>query len=133
MKKTHFIITLLVVILSLTALQAQDTHTVDFEPAGVGSDWNWTVDENDDDPSLEFVANPDNGGINTSATAAKFTARVTGQPWALCFTSDDGEFTFDGTNSIVTIMVNKPVISDIGFKVEGISGNQHIWFNGDHS
>jgi len=76
--------------------------------------------------TLEFVANPATDGINTSATTAMFTARLTGQPWALCFTSDDGEYTFDETNSTVTIMVYKSVISDIGLKVEGMSGNHQI-------
>ncbi len=101
---------------------AQSTHTIDFEPAGVGADWDWTVSDNDDNPPLEFVANPLIGGINTSATTAKFIARLTGQPWALCFTDDDGQFTFDATNSTVTMMVYKPVISDVGFKVEGGTG-----------
>jgi len=105
---------------------AQSTHTIDFEPAGVGAGWDWTVAENADNPPLEFIANPVSSGINTSATVAKFTARVTGQPWALCFTDDDGEFTFDATNSTVTIMVYKTVISDVGFKVEGLSGNHQI-------
>jgi len=99
----------------------QSTHTVDFEPAGVGAGWDWTVAENADNPPLEFIANPVSGGINTTATVAKFTARLTGNPWALCFTDDDGEFTFDATNATVTIMVYKPVISNIGMKFEGSS------------
>ena len=101
---------------------AQSTHTVDFEPAGVGADWIWIVGENADNPPLEFVANPFIGGINTSATTAKFTARLTGNPWALCFTDSDGQFTFDAANSTITMMVYKPVISDVGFKVEGGTG-----------
>ncbi len=99
---------------------AQSTHTVNFETPGVGADWVWTVSENADNPPLEFVTNPVIGGINTSTTVAKFTARLAGNPWALCFTSGDGAFTFDATNSIVKIMVFKTVISDVGFKVEGI-------------
>ena len=102
---------------------AQSTHTVDFEPAGVGAGWTWIMAENADNPPLEFVANTVSGGINTSATVAKFTARVAGNPWALCFTDDDGQFTFDATNSIIKIMVYKPVISDVGFKVEGGTGS----------
>ena len=98
---------------------AQSTHTIDFETPGVGADWAWAVAENLDNPPLEFVANPAIGGINTSATVAKFTARLAGNPWALCFTSDDGVFTFDATNSTITIMVYKSVISNVGFKVEG--------------
>jgi len=101
---------------------AQPTHTVDFEPAGVGADWDWIVGENGDNPPLEFIANPVSGGINTSPTVAKFIARQAGNPWALFFTDDDGEFTFDATNSIVKIMVYKPVISPVHFKVEGATG-----------
>jgi hypothetical protein len=100
---------------------SQSTHTVNFEPAGVGANWAWTMAENADNPPLEFVANPVSGGINTSATVAKFTARATGNPWALCFTDDDGEFTFDAGNAIVKIMVYKPVISNVGIKFEGMS------------
>ncbi len=100
---------------------AQSLHTVDFEPGGVGADWTWSVFENADNPPLEFVANPASGGINTSATVAQFTARAAGNPWALCLTDSDGEFTFDATNSTVKIMVYKPVISPVAVKFEGIS------------
>jgi hypothetical protein len=115
----------LLVLLALNVF-AQSTHTIDFEPSGIGAGWDWTVAENSDNPPLEFITNPVGGGINTSATVAKFTARLAGNPWALCFTSDDGEFTFDATNSTVKIMVYKTVVSDIGFKVEGFSGNHQI-------
>ena len=127
MKKTFVFYIALLFIISLSNLAfAQATHTIDFENGGVGADWNWIVAENDDNPPLEFIANPVSGGINTSATVAKFTARLTGQPWALCHTSDDGVFTFDASNSTVTIMIHKPVISDVGLKFEGQSGNHQI-------
>ena len=100
---------------------AQSTHTVNFETPGVGADWAWTMTENADNPPLEFIANPVSGGINTSTTVAKFTARATGNPWALCFTDGDGVFTFDASNSTVKIMVYKPVISNVGIKFEGFS------------
>lgn len=103
-------------------LFAQPTHTIDFEPAGVGAGWDWTVGENDDNPPLEFIANPVSGGINTSPTVAKFTARQTGNPWALVFTDDDGEFTFDAGNATVTIMVYKATTSPVHIKFEGGTG-----------
>lgn len=102
-------------------LFAQPTHTIDFEAGGVGANWEWIVSENADNPPLEFIANPVSGGINTSAMVSKFTARQTGNPWALFFTDDDGQFTFDATNTTVKIMVYKPVISPVHFKVEGLS------------
>jgi transglutaminase-like putative cysteine protease len=98
------------------------THTVDFEPNGIGQDWEWTVEENDDNPALEFITNPDQSGGNTSPTVAKFTARAAGNPWALFYTSDDGEFTFDAENSMVKIMVHKSRVSDVGIKFEGAAG-----------
>lgn len=105
---------------------AQPTHTVDFEPGGTGSEWEWTVTENADNPPLEFMANPDNAGINTSATTAKFIARVGGNPWALCFTDDNGEFTFDASNAIVKIMVYKSTLSPVAVKFEGLSPAKEI-------
>ena len=100
---------------------SQSTHTIDFEPAGVGSEWDWTVSDNDDNPPLEFIANPVSGGINTTPTVAKIIIRQNGAAWALCFTDDDGEFTFDASNSTVKIMVYKEVISNVAIKFEGLS------------
>lgn len=121
-KKIAYLLALLFVLTMSSIVLAQATHTVDFEPGGVGADWNWSVSENADNPPLEFIGNPVSGGINTTPTVAKFIARQAGNPWALFFTSDDGEFTFDANNSMVKIMVYKPVISDVGFKVEGGTG-----------
>jgi len=116
------LLTVLFIVSVSRILIAQPTHTIDFEPAGVGADWDWTVGENGDNPPLEFISNPDPSGINTSPTVAKFIARQTGNPWALFFTDDDGEFTFDATNATVKIMVWKPAISPVHFKVEGTTG-----------
>jgi hypothetical protein len=98
---------------------SQGLHTIDFEPAGTGSGWNWTADSVA--PSFTELANPVSGGINTSATVVEFIAYATDNNWALCYTDDDGEFTFDGTNSTVKIMVYKSTISDVGIKFEGSS------------
>ncbi len=108
-------------ILAALHVFAQNTHTIDFEAAGTGADWTWFVEENGDNPPLEFIANPVSGGINTSPVVAKFTARQNGNPWALCYTDDDGEFTFDAGNSTVKIMVYKEVISSVHIKFEGLS------------
>ena len=93
---------------------------VDFETDGNGANWNWKVFENDSDPALEIVDNPDKSGINTSCTVAKFTALQAGKPFAGCETlhgSDIGEFTIGETNKIIKIMVWKSVISDVGIKL----------------
>ena len=92
---------------------------IDFETGGYGATWTWTVFENGDNPSLEIVTNPNTGGINSSATVAKFTALQAGQPHAGCESqhgSDIGTFSLDATNSTVKIMVYKTVISDVGLK-----------------
>ena len=92
---------------------------IDFETGGYGATWTWTVFENDNNPSLEIVTNPNTGGINSSATVAKFTALQAGQPWAGCESlhgSDIGAFSLDVTNSILKIMVYKTVVSDVGLK-----------------
>jgi len=91
----------------------------DFETGGLGADFAWAVFENDDNPALEFVANPaPTSTVNTSSTVAMFTARQTGQPWAGTETTSANTpaFTMDATNSIVKIMVYKSVISDVGIK-----------------
>jgi hypothetical protein len=53
---------------------AQDpVPAIDFEEEGTGADLNWRTFENDDNPPLEIVDNPDASGINTSDRVAKFT------------------------------------------------------------
>ena len=99
---------------------------IDFEPSGFGADWVWTVHNNNTNPALEFVPNPNASGINSTSTVAKFTSQNFGAAWALTFTDYVGTFTFDQSNKIVTLMVNKSVISDVGLKFEGPSGAHEI-------
>ncbi|RMH69388.1 MAG: hypothetical protein D6675_12770 [Gemmatimonadetes bacterium] len=100
---------------------AGSTVQVDFEAAGLGADWSWTTFENDDNPALEVVSNPAPVGLNPSASVAQFTARDAGQDWAGCETRSIGEFTFDETNSTITIQVYKSVISEVRIKFEGFN------------
>ena len=93
---------------------------IDFETPGMGSNWTWNVFENDDNPPLEIIANPNPGGINTSSTVAKFTARQAGQPWAGCESlhgSDIGSFALDTSNCTIKMWVYKNKISDVGIKL----------------
>lgn len=98
---------------------------IDFESDGFGAQWSWNVFENDDNPPLEFVNNPNASGINTSSSVAKVTARQTGAPWVGTETAH-GEMgiTWDlsSSNSIIKIMVYKTVISDVGIKLVNPSG-----------
>ena len=92
---------------------------INFESNGNGANWTWTTFENDLNPPLEIIANPDVSGINTSSTVAKYTALQTGNPWAgfeSLHGSDIGSFSFNSSNCTVKIMVWKSVISDVGLK-----------------
>jgi hypothetical protein len=108
-----------VCIMVLNSIAFAQNQPIDFEPGGYGADWTWTVFENDTNPPLEIVGNPDVSEPNISATVAKFTALQTGEPWAGCESlhgSDIGTFTLDETNCTVKIMVYKTVLSDVGIK-----------------
>ncbi|MCD8479591.1 MAG: hypothetical protein LRZ88_04765 [Candidatus Cloacimonetes bacterium] len=117
--KSQKLLLLTTLMLALCAIVFAQSTTIDFEPAGSGADWAWTVGENGANPPLTFPANPVSGGINASATVAQFTATAGGNPWALCFTDDIDTFSFTAANSLVKIMVYKPVISNVAIKFEG--------------
>ena len=97
---------------------------ITFEPGEFGSTWSWTVFENVGNPPLEIVVNPDVTGLNTSSNVAKFTALQGGMPYAgvECAHGEVGTFTLTPANCIVKIMVNKPVISNVGIKFATGSG-----------
>ena len=63
----------------MTTVYSQN-NPVNFEIPGTGQGWIWTVFENEDNPSIQFVANPDTSGINKSKIVASFIARINGQP-----------------------------------------------------
>tara|TARA_B110000438_G_scaffold36662_1_gene36416 strand:+ start:35 stop:913 length:879 start_codon:yes stop_codon:yes gene_type:complete len=110
---------ILSVIMIVSGFLFAQNSPIDFETGGYGASWTWTVFENDNNPSLEIMTNPNIGGINSSATVAIFTALQAGQPWAGCESlhgADIGSFSFDSTNCIIKIMVWKDVISDVGIK-----------------
>lgn len=112
-------LTLFILSIALLPLTAQNIP-IDFEEDGNGADWTWTTFENDTNPGLEIISNPDPSGFNTSSTVAKFTALQTGQPFAGCETlhgAGIGTFTIDASNSTIRIMVWKSVISDVGIKL----------------
>ncbi len=112
-------LTLLLASITFISATAQNIP-IDFEINGNGADWTWTTFENETNPSLEIVPNPDPSGFNTSPTVAKFTALQAGQPFAGCETlhgAGIGSFTIDESNSIIRISVWKSVISDVGIKL----------------
>lgn len=104
---------------AMLSSQAQNVP-VDFEPGGIGANWSWRVFENQSNPPLQFVQNPDPTGINPSPTVTRFDAKQQGQPFAGCESThgtDIGSWTIDDSNKIIRIMVYKPTISDVGIKL----------------
>lgn len=103
--------------------------TIDFESDGYGANWAWNVFENDDNPAVEFVNNPDPSGINTSSSVAKIIARQAGAPWVGA-ENVHGEMgiTWDlnSSNAVIKIMVYKTVISDVGIKLANPAGGAQI-------
>ena len=92
--------------------------TIDFEPEGVGMDWNWTVDANGSNAPLEFVSNPNPTAVNSTDVTAKFTASPNGQPWALAYTDAAGSITFTENNNLVKMSVLKTVATTVAIKFE---------------
>ncbi len=95
---------------------------VDFESPTAGAASQWNVFENDDNPALQIIANPDASGANTSTTVAQFIAKANGQPFAGTETPLEVPLTLDATNSTVKILVWKSVISDVGIKFARADG-----------
>ena len=122
-KKSFLTVLSLLLIINLGLAQ---NAPINFETGGFGADWTWTTFENDTNPPVLIIPNPDPTGVNTSATVASFTALQSGQPWAGCESqhgADIGSFSFDVSNSTVKIMVWKPVISDVGIKFAEANGD----------
>jgi len=115
------------IVLMLTGfISLAQNAPIDFEENGIGADWTWTVFENESNPDLEIVDNPDSSGINTSDKVAKFTALETGAPFAGCESQsggfDLGPFTWNEENTTITIMVWKSEISNVGIKFANPQG-----------
>lgn len=121
MKKIY--LSLLLPFAAIATCNAQ--QDMSFETGGVGANYVWNVFENDTNPPLEFVANPNPSGVNTSATVAKFTAMVSGQRYAGTETNHNNgmaDFVLDADHSTIKIMVYKTVISPVGIKLVTQSG-----------
>lgn len=109
--------------LLIASMGFSQINPVDFEAGGNGADWTWGSFANGSDPDLQVIANPDPSGINTSATVAQVIAEDAGLDFAGFFSDNVGTFTIDASNSTIKIKVWKPIISDVGFKIEGSNGN----------
>ncbi|MBT5403441.1 MAG: hypothetical protein HOL28_08340, partial [Crocinitomicaceae bacterium] len=76
--KYYLICIFITINLLLNTIAFGQNAPIDFEPSGFGATWNWTTFENDTNPQLQIIANPDVSGINTSSSVAKFTALQSG-------------------------------------------------------
>lgn len=102
-------------------MPVNQTFDLTFESGTAGSDASfWNVFENDSNPPLEVVSNPDASGVNTSSRVAKLTTLAAGAPFAGCETQHGHIWEWelvDGYTTTITIDVYKPVISDVGIKM----------------
>jgi hypothetical protein len=109
----------LIILAIWSSLAWPQAGPIDFQSTGFGANWQWTTFENGSNPPLEMVANPNPSGINLSSTVAKFTALVSGAPWA-GFESVHGQgigiFNLTAANCQVKMMVYKSVLSPVGLK-----------------
>ena len=111
-------------ILCVSTMGFSQVNPIDFEAGGNGADWTFTKISNDGmSPEVMIIDNPDISGINTSAKVAQYTTILGDFEFQGFFTDDAGAFTLDATNNIIKMKVWKPVISNIGFKLEGDNGN----------
>ena len=109
-----------IIFLAFSIISFGQVVPIDFETTGNGANWTWTVFEDNTNPPVEIITNPFPGGINASPTVAKFTALQAGAPWAGCETmhgSDIGTFNITASNHIITVMVYKTKVSNVGIKL----------------
>ncbi len=121
MKRSVKMMVIMAVMSMWTALFAQATHTIDFNPTG--RDWHWVVENNDTNPPLNIQ---NRAGAGPPRWCAAYTALSTGMNWASVATLSNGEFTFSSTNSTVRIDVDKPVASKVVIRFEGSSAPAEV-------
>jgi hypothetical protein len=113
------ITSLCMVLLVLQTSLAQITnYDFNFEPGTTQGFWNY-FENGSNTTGVTFVANPFPGGVNTSATVAKFTASGDGGEWAGCESlyGTLGKWRFSGTTpTTVTIDVYKSTLAPVAIK-----------------
>lgn len=103
--------TLLSIFLFIIALS--NAQTIDFETLGADLIWN-EMANGGVAPLVD--SNPSKDDVNSSDNVLFFPIQENGNAWAGTF-ADVDEFTVEG-NGIIRIKVLKPIISDVGFKIE---------------
>lgn len=116
MKKTTFTVGL---ISAFTLGFSQVTnYNFTFENGTTKGAWNY-FENGSNTQGVTFVNNPDPGGVNTSATVAKFTAADEGGEWSGCESiyGTLGKWKFDGANpTTVTMDVYKSTLTPVYIK-----------------
>jgi hypothetical protein len=69
-------------------------------------------------PDLAIVENPLKQAPNTSDSVMRFTVNTDAQTWAGTYSDFYGPMEFTADNYMLFCMVNKPVISNVGIKLE---------------
>ena len=92
------------------------TAGIDFE----GSQLTW---ESFDTAKVQFVANPETGGINTSSTVALVDIIQADNEWAGIRTEGIDIFKLDTSNCVVKLDVYKDTIGDVLVKFEQFNGD----------
>lgn len=117
MKKQLLIVSLSILLSAFCFGQVTD-YNFTFEPGTTQGTWNY-FDNGLNTTGVTFVANPLPGGINSSATVAKFTASADGGGWAGCESiyGTLGKWKFDGLNpTTVTVDVYKTTFTPVHLK-----------------
>ena len=112
MKPLYYLFIFLFIPVSMFAQQPY----IDYET--LGNNWVYNIFSQGTGGMFDVVANPDPSGINTSDSCAMLIIGSDGDPWAGVWCSDFPDLTLDATNSIITVMVYKDVISNFNLKLE---------------
>jgi hypothetical protein len=105
---------LAVLFLFSTSVFAQPV--IDFET--VGNNWTWNIFGEGPGWSLDIVANPAPGGLNSTDSCAMMVVPLGATVYQGIWASDFPDLTLDATNCIVKVLVYKDVVSDFNVKLE---------------
>ena len=109
---------IMLLMIGTSGLSQVTNYNITFETGTTLGSWNY-FENGTDTAGVKFVANPASGGVNTSATVAKFTASRTGGMWSGCESlyGTLGKWKFDPTTpTTVTVDVYKSTFAPVYIK-----------------
>jgi hypothetical protein len=89
---------------------------IDFET--VGNNWTWNIFGEGPGWSVDIVANPAPGGLNTSDSCAMMVVPLGATVYQGIYSTDFPDMLITADNCIVKVLVYKDVISDFNLKLE---------------